>query len=220
MHWIRPHLALAPLPGRFTRVALFGPDAPGRPEVEGFISAVYLARYGARLHSFMPQLLAFYDDQHQLLAAVGLRSADEGRLFSEQYLTSPVEAVMAQRGLAWVTRAEIVEVGNFAAVTPGIARELILQVTCMLAAARRPWVLFVATQQLRNAFRRLHLSPIELAEASAERLTDKGSDWGDYYASHPKLMCGNVAQGKAYLPSAGTSDEPDAWLSPCMAVMS
>lgn len=220
MHWIRPHVELAPFPGRFSRVALFGPDDDGRPAVEAFVSAVYLARYNARLHSFMPQLLAYYDDQDQLVAAVGIRSADEGPLFSEQYLPSPVESVMAQRGIAWIAREHIVEVGNFAAVTPGVARELILQVTCMLSAARRPWVLFVATQQLRNAFRRLHLSPIELAEARAERLADQGSDWGDYYASHPRLMCGNVAQGKAYLQGARAEDDRVDWLAPCMAAMS
>lgn len=220
MHWIHPHVTLAPFPGRFARVALFGPEEAGRHFVEAFISSVYLARYRARLRSFMPHLLAYYDDEGQLVAAVGLRSADEGRLFAEQYLAAPIETVMAQRGIAWITRDAVVEVGNFAAVTPGIARELILQITCMMSSARRPWVLFVATQQLRNAFQRLQLSPIELAEASADRLVDKGSDWGDYYTSRPRLMCGNVAQGRAYLRGSRVADDRADWLTTCMAAMS
>ncbi len=220
MHWIRPHIELAPFPGRFARVALYGPEDDGRAAVEAFISTVYFTRYHARLRGFLPHLLAYYDDQNRLMAAVGLRSADEGRLFCEQYLASPVETVMAQRGIARAARTDIVEFGNFAAVTPGTARELILQVTCMLSAARRPWVVFVATQQLRNAFRRLHLSPIELAAASAEHLVDQDSDWGDYYASQPRLMCGNVAHGKAYLHGARAMDAHADRHSPCLAAMS
>lgn len=219
MHWLRPHVSLAPFPGRFARVELLDPDDAARAQVETFIAAIYLARYGARLRSFMPHLLAYYDVHGQLVAAVGMRSGDEGPLFAEQYLPAPVEAVMASRGLARITRDAVVEVGGFAAATPGTARELILQVTCLLARARRPWVLFVATQQLRNAFQRLHLSPIELAEAREDRLLDRGSDWGDYYASRPRLMCGNVAQGGAYLHGQETEPKAD-WLAPCMAVMS
>lgn len=215
MHWIRPHVALAPFPGRFARVALFGPDDAGRHAVEAFVAAVYLARYQARLRRFFPHLIAYYDDQEHLVAAVGLRSADEGQLFAEQYLAAPIETVMAQRGIARVTRDAVVEVGNFAAVTPGIARELILQATCILSSAHRPWVLFVATQQLRNAFQRLHLSPIELADATADRLVDHGSDWGDYYASRPRLMCGNVAQGNAYLHRRNTVEDRADWQVAC-----
>lgn len=220
MHWIRPHVALSPFSGRFARVAYFAPGDAGRPVVEAFISAVYLARYHARLRNFLPHLLAYYDDQGQLLAAAGLRSAGEDRLFAEQYLTAPIEAVLAQRGIAWVGREEVVEVGNFAAITPGAARELIMEVTCMLSAARRPWVLFVATQQLRNAFQRLHLSPIELAEASAYRLRDQGSDWGDYYASRPRLMCGNATKGSAFLHDKCKADTPADWQARCMAATS
>jgi hypothetical protein len=218
MHWIRPHIALSPSPGRFAQVALFGPNDVGRRLVENFIAAVYLARYQARLSCFFPHLLAYYDNQGQLVAAVGLRSGDEGSLFAEQYLEQPVEVVMAQRAIAQIRRQDVVEVGNFAAITPGLARELIMQVTCTLAKARRPWVLFVATQQLRNAFQRLHLSPIELAEANPDRLTDQESDWGDYYASRPRLMCGNVAQGNAFLHRERAEDQWTGWQVPCMAV--
>lgn len=220
MHWTRPHLALAPYPGRFARVDLIGPDDTGREEVEAFIAAVYQARYRARLRSFLPHLLAYYGARGQLVAAAGLRSGDEGRLFAEQYLAAPIETVMAERRIAWITRDAVVEVGSFAATTPGIARELILHVTCMLSAARRPWVLFVATQQLRNAVQRLQLSPIELAEASADRLVDQGSDWGDYYAAHPRLMCGNVVQGVACLQRKRAKDDHVDGPAHCMAAMS
>lgn len=215
MPWIRPHVSLAPFAGRFSRVRLLERGDAGREEVERFIAEVYRERYGARLRAFLPHLLAYDDGEGRLAAAVGLRSGGEGRLFVEQYLDAPVEQAIAQRHRGRVDRRSVVEVGNFAAGTPGIARELILQVGCVLRSARMEWVLFVATQQLRNAFRRLHLAPVDLAEASAERLDD-GGDWGGYYATRPRVMCGNMAEGFA-LPRSGALAFAPGFPELCMA---
>lgn len=199
MHRIRSHIALAPLPGRFVSVRFVDPGDPDRAEVEAFIAGVYHDRHGATLRSFFPHLIAYRDSDGQLAAAVGVRAGGEGPLFVEHYLDVPVEQAMSQQGLARVDRRRVVEVGNFAATTPGIARELILQLALTLQSAGMDWVLLVATQQLRNAFERLHLPMLDLAEARAERLGDASGDWGRYYASRPRLICGNLAEGVAYL---------------------
>ena len=218
MHWIRPHVSLAPFPGRFADVRLVDPVDPRREAVERFIADVYLHRFGARLRSFLPHLLAYEDSAGRLVAAVGLRSGGEGDLFVEQYLDAPIESAMRQRGITRaVDRRAVVEVGNFAATTPGIARELIVQLAHLLHEARMDWVLFVATQQLRNAFQRLHLSTVELAEARADHLRELCSDWGDYYASRPRLMCGNVAEGMALLRDAAAQPAPCAAPVLCLA---
>ena len=218
MHWIRPHVSLAPFPGRFAGVRLVDPADAGRESVERFIADVYLHRYGARLRSFLPHLLAYEDSAGSLVAAVGLRSGREGELFVEQYLDAPIEWAMPLRGITRaVDRRAVVEVGNFAATTPGIARELIVQLAHLLHEARMDWVLFVATQQLRNAFQRLHLSTVELAEARADHLRELCSDWGDYYASRPRLMCGNVAEGMALLRDAAAHPAPCAAPVLCLA---
>ena len=72
MHWIRSHIALAPLPGRFVSVHLLDRDDPGRGEVEAFIARVYRDRYGATLRTFFPHLLAYRDSDGRLAAAVGV----------------------------------------------------------------------------------------------------------------------------------------------------
>ncbi|NZA27861.1 thermostable hemolysin [Luteimonas sp. SJ-92] len=216
MHWIRPHASLAPLPGRFASVALVGRDDPDRVELENFIAGIYRDRYGARLRSFLPHLLAYRDGEGRLSAAVGLRAGGEGRLFAEQYLDGPVERVMAWREIARVDRRAVAEVGNFAASTPGIARELILQLAMLLQSAGMEWVLFVATRQLRNALQRLRLPTIELAEARVERLRG-GGDWGTYYASRPRLVCGNLAEGVAYLGATQPAEDPGAAPTVCLA---
>ena len=68
----------------------------------------------------------------------------------------------------------------------------------------------------RDRKSRLRLPMLELAEARAERLGDAGADWGRYYDARPRLICGNLAEGVAYLrgverPAACTA--PDACLA-------
>ena len=198
MSWI-PTSILAPLPGRFAFASLVALDDPQRPAVETFIRQVYWDRYGATLSTFFPNLLVYRDADGTILAAVGLRLGSEEALFVEQYLDGPAEHVIAQRQIAHVPRTALAEVGNFAALTPGTARELILQLTWTLHSAHVRWVLFAATKQLRNAFDRLHLSTVELASANPDRLSTNRLGWGRYYDADPRVMCGNVVSGHAYL---------------------
>ena len=199
MDTIPQPVPLAPHPGRFAEAALVGPDHPQRAEVEAFIAGIYRQRFQAEVRRFMPQLLAYRDTRGDLVAAVGLRHAASGPLFVEHYLDAPVETVLTQCLPAAPARTQIAEVGHFAASTAGVARELIVQLAWVLSAAQVDWVLFVATQQLRNAFVRLHLAPIDLVAARAERMGDSAADWGRYYETQPRLMCGNIREGVAFL---------------------
>ena len=182
---------------------------PARAEVEAYIARIYMQRYGAVLRSFLPYLLVYRDASGDIRAAVGLRRGGDGGFFVEQYLDAPAEqAIAAVTGRA-VQRNEMVEVGNFASTSAGDARELILQLTASLHAEGLRWVLFAATRQLRNAFDRLHLSTVELAEARSDRLSGDHSDWGSYYEAQPKVMFGDIAAGHAYLArlAAAVDDE-------------
>lgn len=175
---------------------------PRRAEVEAFIADVYRARFGAALGDFLPHLLAFEDEVGALRAAVGLQCGREGPLFVEQYLDAPAEAAIARATGRPVARSEIVEVGNFAALRPGDARGVILGMARRLHAAGFRWVLFTATGQLRNAFTRLHLHPVYLAEARAERLQRDATQWGRYYDTHPHVMFGDLVAGaSAWAPA-------------------
>lgn len=201
MSWI-PTSLVAPFPSRLLQSQVLGPHDPNRDAVERFIADVYRERYGATLNSFLPHLLAFRDAQGVLVAAVGMRLGSEGPLFVEQYLDEPVQALLSQREIATVGRDRIAEIGNFAATSPGIARELIVRLTDVLHAARVRWVLFAATQQLRNTLDRLHLVTVELGDASPVRLHGDAAAWGSYYQARPKVVCGNVSAGRAFLYQA------------------
>jgi hypothetical protein len=52
---------------------------------------------------------------------------------------------------------------------------------------------FTATRELRNALRRLQLTPLHLAAAVPTRLADAGAAWGSYYAHDPAVMGGRIA---------------------------
>lgn len=192
-------LPATPATGRFRTSTLLEAGDPGRAEVEAFIAAVYAERYGARLASFPPHLLALRDGAGRLQAAVGFRYGDEGSLFVEQYLDQPAEACLRSRLGRPVLRSELVEVGSFASRSPGDAREVIVLITELLHRAGVRWVLFAATRQLRNAFDRLRLATVVLADARAERLGEDAGQWGSYYDAQPQLLFGDIAAGHAFL---------------------
>lgn len=191
----------------FAEGATIERDDARRAETEAFIAQVYRARYGAELTAFLPHLLAWRNAGGGVQAAVGLRGGGEGAMFIEQYLDVPAEVAIASAVGRPVLRERLVEVGNFGARSAGDTRELIVHLTRALHAAGFRWVLFAATRQLRNAFARMHMFPIVLADADAVRLAGGGTGWGRYYDTQPKLVCGEIAVGHAWLQRhARTSD--------------
>ncbi|MFY2762583.1 thermostable hemolysin [Arenimonas sp. MALMAid1274] len=202
------HLTVPTGPSRFHSASRVPADHPARAEVEAFIARVYAERYGARLHSFLPDLVAYRDQDGALQAAVGLRRGTAGPLFVEQYLQVPAEQALRARLGRPVQRAELVEVGGFASRSPGDAREVIVQLTGLLHRAGVPWVLFAATRQLRNAFDRLRLATVVLAEARADCLRDDATDWGSYYEAQPQLLFGDIQAGHAFLQRSRATPAP------------
>lgn len=170
-------------------------DSPLRPEVEGFIRASFAAAYGASLHHFLPDLMSVRDGRRALLAVLGLRPAESGALFLEQYLEAPIEDTLGRALRRDVTRAGLVEVGNLAVAHSGGARWLIAALTAYLKGAGVDWAVFTAVPALRNAFARMgiELSPLALADprrlAEAER-----TQWGRYYDTGPLVMAASVHQ--------------------------
>jgi hypothetical protein len=174
---------------------------PLRASCEDFIAARFDRAYGARVASFSPYLLGVRDALGRWRAAAGYTPAAGRRLFLEQYLDLPIEQALAQRGHA-VERTSIVEVGNLAATSIGMARTLIPLLASHLHRLRYEWVVFTATRELRNTFARLGLRPLAVATAEPSRLADGGATWGSYYAMDPVLMAGRISHGvRAPLPA-------------------
>lgn len=167
-----------------------------RAEAESFIRETFALAYGASVRSFMPRLLAVCLKNGDLMAAFGVRSANEERLFLESYLDQPIEQAIQEETGVKLDRSKIVEIGNLAAIYPGGVRWMIVALTVMLYEEGYEWVVFTGTSALRNGFHKLGLHPIEICPARIERLdAEERACWGTYYDNKPAVMIGNIRQG-------------------------
>jgi len=187
-------LAISPILRK--QVELCEHSIEGRSEIEGFISRCFATKHGARIRHFMPRLLGLRTKIGYLIAAVGLRTASNSRLFLETYLDQPIEDVLKSKLGETVRREEIIEVGNLSSLYPGASRWLILALTFILHDEEYKWVTFTGTSVLRNSFSRLGLRPIELAVATKKHLSLSDRDnWGGYYENSPMVMAGDITYG-------------------------
>lgn len=169
-----------------------------RTALEQFIHDVFKQAFGAELHSFYPNLLAFTTGT-QTRGVVGYRDGTVQPLFSEQYLDSSAESVIGIHFGQDVERRQLVEVGNLALAGRGEVRWVIAAMTIFLYAAGYRWVLFTAVKPLYNAFQRLGLKPIQIAKPDPRRLPEGGSNWGSYYHAGPVVCAGDIAAGSKKL---------------------
>ena len=190
----------APAPSELTPV-LVDRFHPLRPSLEAYIATVYLQRYQARLSFFLDILIGFRDGQGNWVAAVGFTPLAHRGAFAEQYLTAPIERLVAAAESerftsSRVARWDLVEVGNLAAESPGMARKIIQEMTRYLHHRRFRWVVFTATRSLKNAFKRLGFEPVALEAADPKRLGHFAEQWGTYYSTDPQVMYADT--DKAY----------------------
>lgn len=171
----------------------FAPISPAqRCTAEQFIATQFLKAYGARIGTFMPDLMGLYD-QNTLAAVCGLRVADTGPLFLERYLEHPADMLLDGMSGRPVNRHSLVEVGNLSISRPGYARHLVYWLTQYLHQAGREWVVFSAVPALRNNFLRLGIPLVTLGAACADRLPDaEAATWGSYYAQRPQVTAVRV----------------------------
>lgn len=178
-------------------------DPLRRGRLQTFIGASFAARHGARVRHFMPEMLALTTADCEPLAAIGVRAAASGPLFLERYLDRPVEDEIARVHGAPVVRTHIAEVGNLASSGAGHARLLIVALTDLLIAEGFEWVVFTATTEVSNSFRRLELVPLVLGTADPARMGDERADWGTYYDCNPRVMAGAIRDGYETLAARG-----------------
>lgn len=163
-------------PGGFERVA-----------VEEYIRAKFKRIYGARILHFLPYLLSLrYQDN--LSAVVGIRAAESGPLFLEQYLDQPVEQALGLHFREVVDRGKIVEIGNLVSGRNGSSQSLFIFLTALLDRIQREWVIFTATWEVEKLLGKLNIPLIKFAEAEQDRLKKSEEYWGSYYDNNPYVM--------------------------------
>ena len=143
----------------------------------------------------MPTLLLLTDAEGELAAVAGCRSAALGPLFLERYLPVPIEEALTSHVAAPVRRADIVEVGNFAARDSRRAKILMSFMPAYFLGHAARWITFTATSSIRGILTAMGGKCLELSTADGACAAGGADDWGNYYSSDPRVMAG-------FLPSA------------------
>jgi hypothetical protein len=174
-------------------IEVCSPNAAGRGELEAFIQDGFQRKHGAAVRSFMPVLIGLRDAAGALVGAAGYRPAARERLYLEQYLGEPVEALVTRRfPAAPVARADVAEIGNFACRDCATAMGMVEVLAEFLLDQRNRWTVFTATRTVRGIMRHLGIGLSELGRADKSRVVVAGDDWGSYYSTDPRVMLGYV----------------------------
>lgn len=169
--------------------------APVRGELESFVATAFRDQHGARIGSFMPDLLGMRNATGELRAVAGYRTAQQERLFLEQYLDQPVEAVLTAKLARQIERTQIIEIGNLASNGCRQARHLVSLLPRYLLDRGYTWVVFTATDLVRNVLESVGAELVELAVADHSRITIGNDVWGAYYRNDPRVMAGYLPDG-------------------------
>ena len=177
---------------------IIGLDHPQREKVETFITRQFREVHGAQIFVFMPQLLALFDDQGAVRAAVGIRDAGVERLFLEYYLDTSVEQAIADKARPAGTvavREQIVEIGNLASIDRCASRALFKLLARRLSSEDFQWAVFTGCSSLHRMFAILGLETVGLGRALQARLPLDQQTWGGYYEDNPQVVAGRVGPG-------------------------
>lgn len=174
--------------------------APERARVDKFIRAAYANAYNAHIAVSYPTLMSVRHADGRLMAAAGFRFAADEELFLEQYTGAPIEAVLARKYDTAVPRAQVAEIGNLVAAENGASVFLYAALASYLHHRKITRAVVTGTDALHRQFLRLGLDPQYICEADSLALRNAQSEnWGRYYETRPRVLCGSVSAGVACL---------------------
>ena len=164
-------------------------ETPCRPDVEAFINTVFKVSYGANVTKFMPTLVALRDASGVLMAAFGMRSAAEEKLFLEQYIDMPIEQLMSEKLGKAITRDEITCIGNLAVSNPRNTGVLIAHVIQHSLDIGIEWCVATAHHSLQNGLIKggRDVYPLHIAD-KARLSSEEQAVWGSYYDNLPQVI--------------------------------
>jgi Thermostable hemolysin len=210
-----PGLSGAALPAAAaSRFSVVAHGTPQRNAIEARVRAGFGAHFGACIEGFMPDL-ALYRHDSGATGVIGFRCAAGEELFLEQYLTRPIEHVVARVSGDAVERRDIVEVGQFVIDDRNAVPDFFRDLVPFLAAQGFDWICFTGTNRIRAILARIGFVGMPVAKATADRVRDNRDAWGTYYDNEPIVIVGKLcdprgrwcwaANGATAAAAAGTT---------------
>lgn len=175
-----------------------GPGHPQWEAMQAFVADRFAHAYGAQVRAGYPQMAGLLGPDGAIVAAAGIRFAEAGPLFLEQYLDMPIETAVGEALGCTASRHEIAEIGSLASIHPAWSMQLFESLPPWLGAAAdcrfavatmRP---DLARMLSRSGFG-LHL----IGDADPARLGQGAEAWGDYYDARPRIYAGRVSSSMA-----------------------
>jgi hypothetical protein len=164
----------------------------GRSQVLAFIRQQFMTHYDALVDDDAPSLIGGFDVGGDLIAAFGLRRAQDG-FFCERYLQAPLEVALARHYQVAVADQHVVEVAHLCAIRPGFLGQLMPLLALRLQQGGFRYLACTATACLARFFLRNGLPAIRLADADPGCLeSSERRRWGRYYEKRPEVIAGDL----------------------------
>ncbi len=163
-----------------------------RSQILAFIRGQFMAHYDAEVDDDAPSLIGGFDERDNLIAAFGLRIAQDG-FFCERYLDESLEVTLAGHYQVAVANQHVIEVAHLCAIRPGFLGQLMPLLAVNLQQRGFRYLACTATGCLASFFTRKGLPAIRLAEADPSCLElNERRRWGRYYEKQPKVIAGDL----------------------------
>lgn len=170
-------------------------------EARKYIASIYYKNYGATIKPDPDIFIASRNKETtELIACTGISFVTPSKpLFSERYLSAPLdEEILRQTGQI-VARHQVVEVGSLASENPNAAADLIRLMAIITWFMGSKAVLCTSTRRLRKLLAFHEVPFCMLSEASPEKLAPEiRAAWGSYYDQTPQTgiilleQCGHL----------------------------
>jgi len=163
-----------------------------RSRILAYIRGQFMAHYDAVVDDDTPSLIGGFDASDNLIAAFGLRVAQDG-FFCERYLVDSLEVTLAGHYQVAVADRHVIEVAHLCATRPGFLGQLMPLLAINLQQRGFRYLACTATGCLASFFTRKGLPAIRLAEADPSCLElNERRRWGRYYEKQPEVIAGDL----------------------------
>lgn len=185
------------------------PNDKHRSQVEAFIRRNFKKHHGAELKTFAPFLLANFNQENEIDAALGYRLAGDSPLFIETYLEQNIESLVSHYLGQSVSRNAIAETGNLASTDASSCKALFAEVTEHLHQQNLEWLVSSSTKVVRVLYRRLGIKAHVIHDVDKTRLGKDQHSWGSYYENQPKITLINIEQAKQCFQALNSKNHAD-----------
>lgn len=166
-------------------------DSEERALLEARIRSGFGMHFDACIEGFMPRF-AHYRHTNGATGVIGIRRASDETLFLENYLSVPVETVIANAAGTCVPRDRIAEVGQFVVDNRDIVTSFFRDLVPFLMENEFDWVCFTGTDRIRALLARIGFHGLPLTRADEERVRGSADRWGRYYNFDPVVVLGKL----------------------------